>query len=692
MHNHLTLCNRIHLAMVGGCIVLALCLPLAGEPLPGDTYVEYAWRGPYHNASGWQRVTDPGTSVVRASEFLPNPKNRITIADLEGAIAAEVVIEQWGGHTGTTDKAIRLNDSEWMTIAHPQAIPGDRGKGLAPRPECYQYFTYSTVSLPLEILTTGENRFEFTSGDQGCQSFGWGQWGAYSAIFRIYYDDTKPHPTATITSPAPGAVVGDSLRVAAVASSPNGAISSVDFIGHYEDYDHDGDGVWREGQRTYPKGHLRRHLGRADASPYEVTWSTSWIPDQQEPMAIMARIQDETGVYHMTEAVEGLVLDRRQHSVRMYKPYNVPPGWISRAGRAMGANIFMPTLSHLVDARAEITTWSGLHADAITLNNTMIAPKTGRDHNYSHNRIDVPLDLLRAGTNSFSTFSATIHHGIEVMWPGITLLARFSEPAPSLVTATEDLSIFADELTWAAVTPADGEALVQTREDAFEGTRVLRVVPSSSFFALLDLVPEVPPQILGYDALRLRIHPHELRVTDFHRLNLVIWGQSIPLLIRGVSQRGLDFTLREWQTLEIPLEEIDFRYPFLEALRFDGKLSGAFLLDDVRLVVGNTETVIEESSTIEASAFRLYANAPNPFNAETVISFDLPQSGVAKLGVYNLAGQRVATLLDRTLDAGHHTHRWHARTDAGRSLATGVYVYRLEALGAIRTGKLLLLR
>ena len=205
-------------------------------------------------------------------------------------------------------------------------------------------------------------------------------------------------------------------------------------------------------------------------------------------------------------------------------------------------------------------------------------------------------------------------------------------------------------------------------------------------------MPEVPPQILGYDALRLRIHPHELRVTDFHRLNLVIWGQSIPLLIRGVSQRGLDFTLREWQTLEIPLEEIDFRYPFLEALRFDGKLSGAFLLDDVRLVVGNTETVIEESSTIEASAFRLYANAPNPFNAETVISFDLPQSGVAKLGVYNLAGQRVATLLDRTLDAGHHTHRWHARTDAGRSLATGVYVYRLEALGAIRTGKLLLLR
>ena len=62
----------------------------------------------------------------------------------------------------------------------------------------------------------------------------------YSAVFRIYYDKQKPHLTGRIVSPEPGAFVGDSLALEAVASSPNGAISSVDFIGHYEDYDYVG--------------------------------------------------------------------------------------------------------------------------------------------------------------------------------------------------------------------------------------------------------------------------------------------------------------------------------------------------------------------------------------------------------------------------------------------------------------------
>jgi len=172
-----------------------------------------------------------------------------------------------------------------------------------------------------------------------------------------------------------------------------------------------------------------------------------------------------------------------------------------------------------------------------------------------------------------------------------------------------------------------------------------------------------------------------------------MWGQPIPLLIKGVGQRGLDFTRREWQTLEIPLDEIDFRYPYLEALHFDGRLNGAFLIDDVSLVVGGAQTAIDESSSaVLPTELQLHANAPNPFNAETIISFDLPDAGEARLAVFNLAGQQVAQLIDRPLDAGHHTYRWNARTDDGRPLATGVYLYRLEALGMIRSGKRLLLR
>lgn len=343
------------------------------------------------------------------------------------------------------------------------------------------------MPISLELLLTGENEFEFTSGDQACLGFGWGQWGVYSAVFRIYYDQQKPHPTGRIISPEPGASVGDSLALEAVASSPNGAISSVDFIGHYEDYDYDydGDGVWREWQYTYPGGHLRSHLGTSEEAPFRTAWSTAWVPDQDEPMAVMARIRDEKGMVYITEPVQGLTLDRAEHSVRMHKPYHIPAGWISRAGRTLAADVFVPSLDQATDARAVITTWSGAHADDISLNRSTLVPRVGRDHAYSRNSLDVPLGLLRPGTNSFFTFSATTHHGIKVMWPGIVLFVRFDEPLTDMPPPRPgDLRIFTDAFDgpWTAATPEDGSARIEKSAVAFEGSQVLHVTPSQSFF------------------------------------------------------------------------------------------------------------------------------------------------------------------------------------------------------------------
>jgi hypothetical protein len=677
-------------------VLICLVLPSSavGEPRPGDIFAEYLWRGPHRNADGWQRVTHPDTENPRARFFLPNPINRIEIDDLDGAIAAEVVIQQWGGHTGTTQKAMRINELAWLPVAHPEAIPGDNGREGAQNPECYQYFTYPIIPVPLEHLVEGENFFEFTSGDQLCLGFGWGQWGVYSVVFRIYYSADKPHPTGRIISPASGAAVGDSLPLEAIALSPNGAISSVDFIGHYEDYDHDGDGIWREWQYIYQRGRLKRHLGSATELPFKVAWNTEWIPDQDEPMAIMARIGDESGIYYMTEAVDHLSLDRSAHSVGMYKPYQVPPGWISRAGRGRGAQVFVPTLSAARDARALITTWSGGHAEAIRLNGITLVPRVGAIHDYGHDAIEVPLDLLRPGANSFSTFSSTLHHGIEVMWPGITLLVRYAEPRKPVLPAREDLVIFADGMldSWAAVTPDDGAARAEDRDDAFEGGRVLHVVPSRSFNALLDLTSLPPQPTAGYKSLRLAIHPLEMQVKKFHRLDLVVWDQPVPLLKRGVGLRGLDFGRSEWQTLEIPLAEFDFLHPYLETLHFDGLLDGAFLIDDVRLVAGDAGTAVIDRGGVLPESLRLHPNAPNPFNAGTVISFDLAQAGMAKLSVYNLAGQKVTTIIEGALLAGRHSYLWDSRAADGGRLASGVYVYRLDALGEHRTGKLLLLQ
>ena len=92
------------------------------------------------------------------------------------------------------------------------------------------------------------------------------------------------------------------------------------------------------------------------------------------------------------------------------------------------------------------------------------------------------------------------------------------------------------------------------------------------------------------------------------------------------------------------------------------------------------------------SSLALAQNAPNPFNAETTIRFDLPRTEQIELSVNNLTGQRIATLARGRREAGSHSLRWDGRDDAGRELASGVFLYRLTAGDRSETRRLLLLR
>jgi len=89
----------------------------------------------------------------------------------------------------------------------------------------------------------------------------------------------------------------------------------------------------------------------------------------------------------------------------------------------------------------------------------------------------------------------------------------------------------------------------------------------------------------------------------------------------------------------------------------------------------------------QPSTFALAQNFPNPFNPTTTIQFSLAREGRVSLAVYNLIGQRVMTLVDDTREPGAYA----VRLDASR-LASGVYLYRLEAGNLVATRKLVLLK
>jgi uncharacterized protein (TIGR02145 family) len=104
-----------------------------------------------------------------------------------------------------------------------------------------------------------------------------------------------------------------------------------------------------------------------------------------------------------------------------------------------------------------------------------------------------------------------------------------------------------------------------------------------------------------------------------------------------------------------------------------------------RLVVRPDEAGFE-SSTLPAE-YLLEQNFPNPFNPATAIRYALPEAGQVRLEVFTAAGQRVAVLAEGERAAG-----WHSATFEGGSLASGVYIYRLQAGGLVLTRKLLLMK
>jgi len=86
---------------------------------------------------------------------------------------------------------------------------------------------------------------------------------------------------------------------------------------------------------------------------------------------------------------------------------------------------------------------------------------------------------------------------------------------------------------------------------------------------------------------------------------------------------------------------------------------------------------------------------PNPFtpvSGPLVIAYALPRDGVADLGIYDLAGRRVALLADVRAAAGPHEARWNGRADDGRAPGAGVYLIRLRAFGSERVRKVVLVR
>jgi len=97
--------------------------------------------------------------------------------------------------------------------------------------------------------------------------------------------------------------------------------------------------------------------------------------------------------------------------------------------------------------------------------------------------------------------------------------------------------------------------------------------------------------------------------------------------------------------------------------------------------------LIEENYDNLPNVFSLKQNYPNPFNPRTNIQFSIPKAEYVTLIIYNLLGQEVNTLVSEKLTPGEYKYTWDAS-----QLASGVYIYKLEAGNFTNTKKLILLK
>lgn len=92
------------------------------------------------------------------------------------------------------------------------------------------------------------------------------------------------------------------------------------------------------------------------------------------------------------------------------------------------------------------------------------------------------------------------------------------------------------------------------------------------------------------------------------------------------------------------------------------------------------------------NSYALNQNHPNPFNAGTAISFELPERADMNITVYNILGQPVAVIAQGSFPAGSHTVEWNGKSENGAELSSGIYFYRMTAGQRVFVKKMVVLK
>ena len=142
-----------------------------------------------------------------------------------------------------------------------------------------------------------------------------------------------------------------------------------------------------------------------------------------------------------------------------------------------------------------------------------------------------------------------------------------------------------------------------------------------------------------------------------------------------------------------------YRFDKMENLGVDG--DGLF--DDIRDISVNGNhgdlkgdavltTSVRIPNEMSPNSFELYQNYPNPFNPSTTIHFQIPVEEHVKISIYNILGQPVRTLMNKSLQKGDHQIVWDGKNEPGITVESGIYFCQVEAGNFCQSQKMVLVK
>tara|TARA_B100000508_G_scaffold139785_1_gene138861 strand:- start:813 stop:1211 length:399 start_codon:yes stop_codon:yes gene_type:complete len=108
--------------------------------------------------------------------------------------------------------------------------------------------------------------------------------------------------------------------------------------------------------------------------------------------------------------------------------------------------------------------------------------------------------------------------------------------------------------------------------------------------------------------------------------------------------------------------------------------------------INELQTLLDVARDHYPLNFQLYQNYPNPFNPKTLIRYDLEKDSFVNIVIYNMLGQKVATLVNSLQVAGYKAISWDAINEKNELIPAGLYFYKIKVDQQIQIKKMTLLK